>query len=672
MADDTAQTQSLDAAVAGSPSSVQAAVPDLLEDIRLGRFKRLRLAIPLVIFVFAIVIMAWGIWNYTSLQRSLDAQNACQAAGVEMRNASDYLTDQARRFATTGDPENMSNYFTEAKVTQRRNNALQLLGTYFTDTPAYAELQASFAKSIELMDTEYYSMRLMCEAIGLDESQWPDEVKAANLTAEDQALSADQKQDKALDILLDAAYHEKKDFIDANAQSCTNDLLNQAKSLSDKYEQLMLCVLVVMFVCLVVMIVLALALLRMMRRLEKSHERLQEAKAAADESSAAKTRFLFNMSHDIRTPMNAVIGFSELLEKHRGDDKKFAHDLEGIRLSGDYMLDIVNNVLDMARIESGKLKPEVKVIDLAFIDDRVEAVFRGEFDAKKLDYHYTCDTALGRVHTDPALLSKAVLNLIGNAVKYTPEGGSIFFDMKQLPAEAGRCVTEMTIKDTGIGMSKDFVEHAFDAFERERNTTASGISGTGLGLGIVKGIVDSLGGTVSIESEPGVGTCVFVRIPMELAQSGEGVDAGGAGSESASESAANDGKPLDLSGRCILIAEDNDFNAEILTDILAETGVTVERACDGVECVDMLDKADAGYYNMVLMDIQMPNLDGHGATRLIRTLDDANKAGLPIVAVTANAFDEDRANAKAAGMNDLLAKPIDVKELTRIMKEYLG
>ena len=394
--------------------------------------------------------------------------------------------------------------------------------------------------------------------------------------------------------------------------------------------------------------------------------RLEAAMQAAEASSQAKTRFLFNMSHDIRTPMNAIIGFSDLLEKHRHDDELFHSDLANIRVSGVYLLDIINNVLDMARIENGKLVPEESVAQLAEINTRVQAVFGGDFEKKRLAYRFSCDAPLGAVRTDPALVSKIVLNVVGNAVKYTPDGGEVDFTVVQTAAEPGRCVVEMTVKDTGIGMSEEFLSHAFESFERERNSTASGVGGTGLGLGIVKGIVDCLGGQVSIESTVGVGTTVFVHLPMALAAPGEA-----AAPESVEEELGRL-DALDLSGKRILLAEDNDLNAEIVMEILEETGVGVERAADGRIAVQMLQNAEAGYYNLVLMDIQMPNLDGYSATREIRALGDAEKAGIPIVAMTANAFAEDKRNAFSAGMNDHLAKPVDLAELARVLAAYLA
>ena len=426
---------------------------------------------PYLIVFFAIVIAAWGFTNYTVLNESIDRHNTCQTAGTQMQEASDYLTDQARLFATTGNPTYMDNYFREANVTKRRDNALNTLATYFAGTDAYTDLELAFSQSVHLMDTEYRSMRLVCEATDLDKSQWPDEIKAVELSAEDAALTAEQKRATARDILFDTTYHRIKKNIDSTAKSCTNEMLQQTDDLTNRYEQLFLSIYILMLVCMIALAIIVSILWKNKRKLEQSHAELEVAKKAAEASSAAKTRFLFNMSHDIRTPMNAIIGFADLLEKHRDDDEQFQHDVDNIRLSGNYLLDIINNVLDMARIENGKLVPEMTAVEPASINSRVEAVFRSELDAKHLNYTFTCDAPLGAVHTDPALMSKTVLNIIGNAVKYTPEGGSIKLDIKQTAAEPGHCVMEMCVVDTGIGMSKDFVDHAFESFEREHNST---------------------------------------------------------------------------------------------------------------------------------------------------------------------------------------------------------
>ena len=620
-----------------------------------------------IAMVCIIIAACLGYKNFEDLFEATEQYNICDSAGTQMQEASDYLTDRARLFAMTGEVSYMEDYFTESKVTMRRNKALNTLEKYFGDTEAYASLRESFAESIELMNTEYYSMRLVCEAKNISKAQWSVEVLETSLSAEDRELDAEAKMAKARDMLLDVSYHDMKEKIDSNAKACTNEILEPLGELSEHYKSLFRIIYVLMIMSLVGLTAAICVLLNAKRTLEASRAELETAKRAAEESSAAKTRFLFNMSHDIRTPMNAILGFSGLLEKHRDDDELFKRNLSGIKTSGEYLLDIINNVLDMARIENGRLEPNEEIMQPENINERVEAVFRSEFDKKHLDYHFECPSPLKKIYGDIALISKAVLNIIGNSVKYTPEGGSITFALNESTLDENRCSLDIVISDTGIGMSEEFTKHAFESFERERNSTESGIKGTGLGLGIVKGIVDCLGGEIAIESSPGNGTTIKISLPQRLAE-----DAPSAGTDAAEEETRScpAGIP-DLSGKRILLAEDNDVNAEIAMDILEDTGAQVDRAEDGVICVEMLEKRPGDYYDLILMDVQMPNMNGYTATKVIRSLPDEKRAGIPIVAMTANAFAEDRRNAMDAGMNGHLAKPIDTEKLMATLADIL-
>ena len=619
---------------------------------------KLNLGAGALFLVFMALTAVWGVKSYTNLVTSMDRYTLCQTAARDMKDASDYLTDQARHFAALRDPVYMQNYFTEANVTRRRDQAVETLEQNFAGSDALDALSRSLKESRQLMATEYYSMRLVCEASDIDPLDWPEEIRAVTLTSEDQALTGAAKLDKAVDILLDLSYHELKTSIDADAERCTDDLLAETSRLSDHYRRLMIAIFLMMLAGLSGITVLSVILGRAKRDMEEYQEELKQAKHAAEESSAAKSRFLFNMSHDIRTPMNAILGFTELLEKRRFDDEAFAHGLESIRFSGTYLLDIINNVLDMARIENGKVTPEETIVRPESLNERVEAVFGGEFEKKHLGYRFICDGPLGAVYTDQVLLSKVILNLVGNSVKFTSDGGHISLEMRETPAEAGTRELTIAVRDDGEGMTKEFLPHAFASFAREQTSTDSGKLGTGLGLGIVKGIIDCLGGRVRAESELGKGTVITLRIPVRAAE------------EQPPEPEAEPETP-DFTGKRILLAEDNDLNAEISIDLLEETGAEVQRAEDGLICCEALENAPDGWYSLILMDIQMPNLDGYGAARRVRAMSDPKKANIPILAMTANAFDEDKKNAFAAGMNGHLAKPIDRNELMRQLSIYL-
>ena len=388
--------------------------------------------------------------------------------------------------------------------------------------------------------------------------------------------------------------------------------------------------------------------------LEKS---AQEARAANE----AKTRFLFNMSHDIRTPMNAIIGFSELLEKHIDEKDKVLDYTEKIRASSGFLLSLINYVLEMARIESGKAVLRKEHGDVAALMRTLEDVFEPSAQQKQLTCTYTTDIRHTDVICDSTKVREVLLNVISNAVKYTPEGGHIAVSVKEIPSEkegTGRYV--FTVQDDGIGMSEEYLPHIFEEFTREHTSTESKVTGTGLGLPIVKALVEWMQGTINVQSRAGEGTTMTITLDFPLAEPGQ---------EGKAESDAEQ-DAADLSGCRILLAEDNDLNAEIAMTILEEKGLRVERAADGALCVEMLKKHPAGYYDVILMDIQMPRMDGYQAAQLIRNLPD-DRRKTPIIAMTANAFEEDRQKALAVGMNDHLAKPINVEGLFRALRKVL-
>lgn len=386
--------------------------------------------------------------------------------------------------------------------------------------------------------------------------------------------------------------------------------------------------------------------------LEKS---AQEARAANE----AKTRFLFNMSHDIRTPMNAIIGFSELLEKHIDEKDKVLDYTEKIRSSSAFLLSLINYVLEMARIESGKAVLKEETGDLCVLMQTLSDVFEPSVQQKKLTCTYHTDVEHPYIVSDRTKVREILLNVISNAIKYTPEGGHIAVSVKELPAEkpkTGRYT--FTVQDDGIGMSEEYLPHIFEEFTREHTSTESKVIGTGLGLPIVKALVEWMHGSIDVQSKLGAGTTVTITLGFPLADEAQ---------KSVEEQDA-EGDAAQLKGCRILLAEDNDLNAEIVVTILEESGLTVERTADGELCIEALKAHPAGYYDAILMDIQMPNMDGYQATKIIRNLS-GNYRTIPIIAMTANAFAEDERQALACGMNAHVAKPIDVHALERVVAE---
>ena len=386
-------------------------------------------------------------------------------------------------------------------------------------------------------------------------------------------------------------------------------------------------------------------------------EKIERAAKRAEEASEAKTRFLFNMSHDIRTPMNAIIGFSDLLEKHL-DDKEKVHDyIKKIQLSGSFLLSLINYVLEMARIESGKATLRTEVGDAQELLGALNAVFEPAVEKKRLKYNCTLDVEHRFIICDVTKVREIVLNIISNSVKYTPEGGSVTVQIKEIPWEKeGWTAYRILVEDTGIGMGAEYLPHIFEEFTRERTSTESKVVGAGLGLPIVKALIDLMGGTIQVESERGKGSKFEVILPFEIASEEEVKDS----YVKKEEKLYNRSKE-----KRILLAEDNELNAEIAITILEENGIKVERAEDGCKCVELFSEKPAGYYSTILMDIQMPNMDGYTASRKIRGMEREDAKAIPIIALTANAFDEDRNKAFAAGMNGHIAKPIDVGRMVR-------
>ena len=422
--------------------------------------------------------------------------------------------------------------------------------------------------------------------------------------------------------------------------------------------------------------VILLAILKLLRKARKAeaaarkaandtqelNAKLQIAAEKAESANRAKSTFLFNMSHDIRTPMNAIIGYADLASRHSDDPAKLKKYMENIQVCGQNLLMLLNNVLDLARIENDKTEMEYSVSDVEKDFRNCLAMFRNQADSKGQTLTVTTQLPYPYIYADIPHLTEVCTNLVSNAVKYTGAGGTIRCGVTQKPGEKeGWCDTVITVADNGIGMSQEFQKHIFEPFERERTSTVSKVEGSGIGMGIVKKLVGLMGGTVEVESKIGVGSTFTVTIPCRIASENE-------------IQAKREINPSDqkcLCGTRILLTEDNDLNAEIATELLQEEGCTVDRAKDGVECVDMLEKAANGTYQLILMDVQMPVMNGYDATKKIRKMDDPQKANIPIVAMTANAFSEDKQVALDAGMNDHIAKPINMSVLVPTLRKYL-
>lgn len=389
---------------------------------------------------------------------------------------------------------------------------------------------------------------------------------------------------------------------------------------------------------------------------------LRKSAAAAEAANKAKSAFLFNMSHDIRTPMNAIIGYAGLSRNHLHEPDKLSEYLSNIRTCGQKMLSIIDNILEIARIENNQIVLEESICNIEESFDSCIVMFNTAVQEKHQTITVHKQVANPYVYIDSSHLSEIVLNVISNATKYTGQNGKIDCCLTQKPHEdADWCYMEISIADNGIGMSEEFQAHIFESFSREHSSTISGIEGTGLGMGIVKNLVDLMHGTIEIQSSPGKGSTFTICIPCRTARK----------EETEPRKSSSDRPQKTLAGKRILLAEDNDLNAEIAIELLSEEGLLVDRVSNGVACVEKLEKAAPDFYDLILMDIQMPVMNGYDATRKIRQLEDPFRSSIPIIAMTANAFAEDRQKALFVGMNDHVAKPVDMNVLIPVLEKHI-
>lgn len=402
---------------------------------------------------------------------------------------------------------------------------------------------------------------------------------------------------------------------------------------------------------------------KIIKKEKQQEEILNKALIEAKVASKAKTDFLFNMSHDIRTPMNAIIGFTNLLEEHLDDKETLLNYIDKIKTSNEFLLSLINNVLEMAKIENGKEHLDESSTNMVDFYHTICTLFNTQMGEKGVIFRHSLKIRHRNVMIDVTKMREILLNILSNALKYTPTGNSVTMTVTELPSEReGYAIYQTVIEDTGIGMSEEFLSHIFEYFSRERTTTESGVSGTGLGTAIVKKLVDLMHGTIEVESKLGEGTKITLKMNHQIT-----------GNQDARPNFQKEQEynTRDFTGKRILLVEDNDLNAEIAIAILEEHGLEVERAEDGIVCVNMIEKADADHYDLVLMDIQMPNMDGYKATQLIRQLPDKKKSRLPVIAMTANAFEEDKRNALVAGMDGFLSKPIVIEELIHTLQNTM-
>ena len=393
---------------------------------------------------------------------------------------------------------------------------------------------------------------------------------------------------------------------------------------------------------------------------QRAKDELGKALKKAEDANRAKTIFLNNMSHDIRTPMNAIVGFSDLLEKELVDQEKAKEYVTKIKSSSNFLLSLINNVLEVARIESGKTELHEEVKNMKELHEEVVSIFQEQMKSKEITFTHSLDITHKYVLLDSTKLREILLNILSNALKYTLNGGTVDYSMKEIPSQEGNKATyRIVVLDTGIGMSKEFLANIFDEFSRERTTTESGVIGSGLGMSIVKQLVDLMNGNIEIESEKGKGTKVTINLSFKISDKEDQI----------LEKIECD--EVDVKGKRILLVEDNELNLEIATAILEETGFIIESVTNGQECITKLQEVDDNYFDVILMDIQMPVMNGYEATKIIRKMENKNKANIPIIAMTANAFEEDKKTSLECGMNGHITKPLDPAKMIKIVSSLI-
>ena len=393
---------------------------------------------------------------------------------------------------------------------------------------------------------------------------------------------------------------------------------------------------------------------------QRAKDELGKALKKAEDANRAKTIFLNNMSHDIRTPMNAIVGFSDLLEKELVDQEKAKEYVTKIKSSSNFLLSLINNVLEVARIESGKTELHEEVKNMKELHEEVVSIFQEQMKSKEITFTHSLDITHKYVLLDSTKLREILLNILSNALKYTLNGGTVDYSMKEIPSQEGNKATyRIVVLDTGIGMSKEFLANIFDEFSRERTTTESGVIGSGLGMSIVKQLVDLMNGNIEIESEKGKGTKVTINLSFKISDKEDQI---------LKEIECDE---ANVKGKRILLVEDNELNLEIATARLEEAGFIIESVTNGQECITKLQEVDDNYFDVILMDIQMPVMNGYEATKIIRKMENKNKANIPIIAMTANAFEEDKKTSLECGMNGHITKPLDPAKMIKIVSSLI-
>ncbi|MCH3942279.1 MAG: ATP-binding protein [Atopobiaceae bacterium] len=652
-----------------------------------GRRRLRNLSIPAAgLILLSVVVMSGMLFILNqSNQRSaaLDQMETnrayCEQAINDFSNASDYLTNEVWQYAMDGDPAHLSNYWNDVDVARTRDAAIQkLLHSDLSDQEATHVMRAK-AYSDSLLVSETWAMRMLAEGFGLDEPSMPAEVRAYKLTSTDEALSPDDKIASARAFLYGTSYEQSKQTIRGTVQSFHADLTARMEaSASASLETGGRMSAIATVAAIVLTIALVIAVVVYSRSMGRKNSELEGALAQARAASEAKSYFTSRMSHEIRTPLNAVMGYLSLAKDEERPERK-DEDLAKCDMAAQNLLNIVNDVLDLSAVENMRMKLAHDPFSLAALLTNLEVVYSTQASTKGVtlvvaERDVSCDALMG----DRMRLNQILTNLLSNALKFTPEGGSVTLQVTQGSADAAggagaasegiarRVPLTFSVTDTGIGMSEDFLPHVFEPYEQADAEIGQKFGGTGLGLSIVKKMAEMMGGTVLATSELGHGSTFTVSLPFDEAsaeQAAQLEDASRERAEKPGGAGVKAARKLQLAGMRLLLAEDNLMNSEIAQEILRRNGAEVDTAENGQEAVDAFCSSAPGTYDAILMDIQMPRMDGYEATAAIRNSTHTDAQAIPVIAMTANAFQEDVRRALDAGMNAHTPKPLDVPQM---------
>ena len=626
--------------------------------------------ILIAVTLLALTVMLLMFHKTAQKAREIDlmekSRETCTAAILSLSNASDYLTTEVWAYAISGDLSDMQNYWNEVEITRRRDKAIETLLHQDLTVQEETHVMRAKASSDSLIAGETWSMRLLAESYGVPESEMPQRVRNTRLQKNEEALTSTEKRQKAQAYLFGADYADSKANIRTMVSAFNTDLSLRLDNATEEASASNRSASRYSIITVIVLMVLIAALIFIYSKIvRQKNTQLINTLKDAQSASAAKTDFLSRMSHDMRTPLNGIIGMTYIAQEEENPPRT-ADCLNKIDSSSKFLLGLINDILDMAKAESKKIELHPEPYYPEEFSRYLQAVIQPLCREKNIDFQIDADLPEQFVPVfDKLRINQVIFNLLSNAVKFTPEGGIVTYRARfGAPDENGRLHVQFVISDNGIGMSEEFQKDLFQPFAQEGRVDASETRGTGLGLSIAKKMLDLMGGTISVKSGIGSGTAFTVDMMIDSIPAQEQLP----------EKAADNAESVDsiLKGRHVLLCEDHPLNQEIAKTLLEKKKMYVEIADNGQTGVELFRSSIVGFYDLVLMDIRMPVLDGYEAAKQIRALERSDAGTVPIVAMTADAFLDDVQKCFDAGMNAHIAKPIDPEKLYQTLSGILS